>query len=333
MSKIVISFLIILMIGITTSVISVQAQQNNEIPQWIKNNAGWWAEGVIDDESFVNGIKYLIESEIMVVNTDKTILDQGDFYITYKPNPNSPYTGDDTAISWLKNSELLEFEIAFLNENFRLPYDVEIVAQECNQINAFYDYNTKQIIMCYELVDDVFDTYYYFYGEELNFDVNVMQTYSYNVLDFIFFHEVGHALIDVYQLPITGLEENVADQFATLMLSYTYDEVTGDTALGQDMLYDVGTWFFNEHYYWNEVYPQENGFEISVPYWDNHNLDLQRFYNVSCYAYGSDSKYNQDLIDDGWLPEERAYNCEWEYHQIDYSWTHLLKNFDNGFFD
>ena len=36
-----------------------------EIPEWIKNNAGWWAEGIIDDEAFVNGIQYLIEHGII----------------------------------------------------------------------------------------------------------------------------------------------------------------------------------------------------------------------------------------------------------------------------
>ena len=27
-----------------------------EVPDWIKNNAGWWADGTIDDSSFVSGI-------------------------------------------------------------------------------------------------------------------------------------------------------------------------------------------------------------------------------------------------------------------------------------
>ena len=31
------------------------------IPAWIKNNAGWWAEGAIDDNSFVQGIQFLIQ--------------------------------------------------------------------------------------------------------------------------------------------------------------------------------------------------------------------------------------------------------------------------------
>ena len=35
------------------------------IPDWIKNNAGWWAEGLIDDDSFVKGIQFLINAGIM----------------------------------------------------------------------------------------------------------------------------------------------------------------------------------------------------------------------------------------------------------------------------
>ncbi|MFQ5497400.1 MAG: hypothetical protein ACE5DU_05885 [Nitrosopumilus sp.] len=36
-----------------------------KIPSWIKNNAGWWAEGAIDDDAFVQGIQYLINEAIM----------------------------------------------------------------------------------------------------------------------------------------------------------------------------------------------------------------------------------------------------------------------------
>ena len=37
------------------------------IPQWIKNNAGWWADGSIDDTSFVQGIQYMIQKGIMKI--------------------------------------------------------------------------------------------------------------------------------------------------------------------------------------------------------------------------------------------------------------------------
>ena len=37
------------------------------IPDWIKNNAGWWADGTIDDGTFVNAIQYLIKEGLIQV--------------------------------------------------------------------------------------------------------------------------------------------------------------------------------------------------------------------------------------------------------------------------
>ena len=37
------------------------------IPEWIKNNAGWWANGDIDDNAFVQGIQFLIKEGIMKI--------------------------------------------------------------------------------------------------------------------------------------------------------------------------------------------------------------------------------------------------------------------------
>ena len=38
-----------------------------EIPDWTRNNAKWWSEGNIDDESFVGGIEFLIKAEIIQI--------------------------------------------------------------------------------------------------------------------------------------------------------------------------------------------------------------------------------------------------------------------------
>ena len=40
-----------------------------KIPSWIKNNAKWWADGQIDDNSFVQGIQYMINQGIMKIPT------------------------------------------------------------------------------------------------------------------------------------------------------------------------------------------------------------------------------------------------------------------------
>ena len=38
-----------------------------KIPSWIKNNAGWWADGTIDDNSFVQGIQFLVKENILKI--------------------------------------------------------------------------------------------------------------------------------------------------------------------------------------------------------------------------------------------------------------------------
>jgi len=41
------------------------------IPNWVKNNAGWWATDQISDVDFTNGIKYLIEKNILGIDNTK----------------------------------------------------------------------------------------------------------------------------------------------------------------------------------------------------------------------------------------------------------------------
>ena len=37
------------------------------VPDWIKTNAGWWADGLISEDDFLNGMKYLVEKGIIKV--------------------------------------------------------------------------------------------------------------------------------------------------------------------------------------------------------------------------------------------------------------------------
>ena len=46
--------------------------QKIAIPDWIRNNALWWSEEQIDDNTFVQGIEYLIKNEIIVIPTNTT---------------------------------------------------------------------------------------------------------------------------------------------------------------------------------------------------------------------------------------------------------------------
>jgi hypothetical protein len=50
-------------------VIDRMINQNDEIsiPNWIKNNALWWSQEQIDDDTFIQGIEYLIKNQIIVI--------------------------------------------------------------------------------------------------------------------------------------------------------------------------------------------------------------------------------------------------------------------------
>ena len=64
----------ILLVGSLTSVASAE-----QVPSWVKNNAGWWAEGTISESDFVQGIQFLIKDGIMVIppTTVSTDVSQG----------------------------------------------------------------------------------------------------------------------------------------------------------------------------------------------------------------------------------------------------------------
>jgi len=53
--------------GVVTTPKQEIITQEISIPDWVKNNAGWWAEGQIDDSSFASGIEYMIKEGIIQV--------------------------------------------------------------------------------------------------------------------------------------------------------------------------------------------------------------------------------------------------------------------------
>ena len=57
--------LILILSGFTMFSTLVIAEQNYDIPDWIKNNSKWWSEGKIGDDDFISGIQFLIDSEII----------------------------------------------------------------------------------------------------------------------------------------------------------------------------------------------------------------------------------------------------------------------------
>jgi hypothetical protein len=65
-----------------------EVQPPTAIPSWIKNNAGWWADGSIDDSSFVQGIQFLIKEDVLKI----------------PPTTQGSSSGSNEIPSWIKNN-------------------------------------------------------------------------------------------------------------------------------------------------------------------------------------------------------------------------------------
>ena len=70
------------------SSISHQPELGFTVPSWIKNNAGWWADGQIDNGSFVSGMQWLISNDI----------------IALPPTKQGAGDGDSVIPGWIKNT-------------------------------------------------------------------------------------------------------------------------------------------------------------------------------------------------------------------------------------
>ncbi len=127
----------------------------------------------------------------------------------------------------------------------------------------------------------------------------------------IFYHEFGHALIDILKLPIFGQEEDAADVLSVFMIDALFD---GDTAI--EMAYHTAYGFLGET-------KNSSGFEPA--YWDVHGPDLQRYYTFVCLFYGADPDARQRVADDLELPAPRQRTCVDEYNKARESWGTVIK--------
>ena len=231
------------------------------------------------------------------------IKDQGDFKIVYRLGQKSKFIEiqDD-----LKQSKIFEEIAAGLNETFALPVDLPIIFTECGEENAFYDPEKGEIHMCYELINQFIQNF----GTHSKKPEDAVAA-TLDAVSFVLYHELGHALIHIYELPSTGKEEDAVDQLATLLL------VEGDGEDGEVAAINGARSF--------TLGENLKGVGANqLAFWDEHSLGPQRFYNIICLVYGQNPEKWANLVKNGNLPKERAERCAEEYEKMSNAWATLL---------
>ena len=236
------------------------------------------------------------------------VRDTGDFLVQYEETGNEDYREIEAIF---QETRLLEDTIEELNKVFALPSDVPVVMRECGEVNAFYDPESGEISLCYELVEH--------YAEIFMADARTEEEQEEagasvaSATMFTFFHEMGHSLIEIYDLPITGREEDAVDQLATLFLLQGGEE-------GENAAIDGANSFVGD---------EEEEMD-DLAFWDEHSLDDQRFYNILCWIYGNNPESYQYFVEDETLPADRADRCPSEYNRLSRSWESLLNPYVKG---
>lgn len=226
--------------------------------------------------------------------------DKGDFKVAPR-EPDADMTAEERK-DYDEELKSLQETADALNKSFSLPHDIYIGFDNCEEANAFYDPEKKTVTVCYELAEDLYETF----KKDYKTDAQVEDAVT-NATTFVFFHELGHALVDAYDLPITGREEDAVDQLSVLLLA-------DGTQEGERMVLDAAVSFSK----------QASGELDESAFADEHSLDQQRYYNIICLLYGQDEEKFASLVKDGTLPESRAERCSDEFARVDKAWDALL---------
>ena len=227
--------------------------------------------------------------------------DEGDFKAEHIDVTSSKYSEIDRQV---RQERLLEKAADGLNRALILPRDITLRTKECNEVNAFYNPDDNSVTVCYELMEHFFKVF-----KAGGSSDDVAYHKMFDAIRFVFLHELGHALIDQYKLPIMGNEEDAADRCsAYINLTELGDE-------GVKAVFAAADAFAIES-------KLSAGKDKNMA--DEHLLSEQRFYNSLCMLYGSDTTKYENIVAQGYLPKERAVRCETEYQKNVSSWVSLL---------
>ena len=124
---------------------------------------------------------------------------------------------------------------------------------------------------------------------------------------FAVLHELGHAIIDEFEMPILGGEEQAADTIASLILVQARKQFPGSdfpftrslaaAAHGQRLSWETGM--------------EED--QLETFFWTRHKLSIQRHHDAVCLLYGSAPGELWFLPDMVAMPEFRSWDCDEEF--------------------
>jgi hypothetical protein len=233
------------------------------------------------------------------------------------PGDDSGYVGQLAADSNVTPGQLAEQILKAGNidgiadgfsQNFNLPVDLTINVTNGDG-SPHYDPSTKTVTVYYDFANLTANI---LKSGDPKMDDTELGTEWAAVNDFVLIHELGHAFVDVFDIPITGREEDSVDGLAT----YFFTDQIPD-GKGAAYAFDAAN-FFSE-------LQGVQGEPDMTQFQDEHSLSVQRAFDIACKVAGSSDELMQEFAQKGYLGEARLQRCPAEYEQNAKAWSTLLK--------
>jgi hypothetical protein len=235
----------------------------------------------------------------------------GPIHVDYVP-PRNP--AHQKIYEMIKERHTLEM-VQKIFSPFRLPVDLVIKTVGCDGVsNAWYQREGKQptVSVCYEYLQEIWQTMPKAENATLPPGIDMADTVS-GQLFFALAHELGHAMFDIFDVPVFGRQEDAADQFATFLMLQFSGERAYRLIVGAAYGY---------HEYIKDFKDKPR---VTVPlaaFSSDHGTPEERFFNLLCMAYGSDPKVFAPVMDK--LPDSRAKKCKFEYQDITFAFRQVF---------
>jgi len=220
---------------------------------------------------------------------------------------------------WVNAVHVWGDKVDSLNRMVKMPFPTRIDIKRCGAANAFYIHEERQIIFCTELEKLVSKPIYdSSLSDEALYDewTGVQRT-----IQFILGHEVAHAMLSQAKWPISGREEDVADQFSVWLYRFQPMNVTnpdGSPAISFIERLDSAQRIGIYQGLISAIQLFRNKELSNTVYASRHPLTEQRIANIICWTYGMDPKNKKvEIIAKRELPASRISACHREWVQID----------------
>ncbi|HSC78785.1 MAG TPA: DUF4344 domain-containing metallopeptidase, partial [Chitinolyticbacter sp.] len=228
------------------------------------------------------------------------------FKFLYTPPKNPDLKSYYEQLQANKAQEAMEPILALVN----WPNGMTMQTKECGQANAFYWPGKSLIVACYEMFKDMRDKAE---AQMQHRTPEYRRRVTIGGMKFLFLHELGHGFFDIFKVPIIGNPEDAADSFAIYaLLKSKNPEVHW-------ILQGAKFFFMKNHADFGSTKDLHFG-----SFSDAHPLHQQRYFNMLCFAYGSDPKHYGFLVDKGYLPEGRAKSCPQDWRRLDEAMKQLV---------